>query len=117
MTERNAQTRGSVRIPFFELKKQHEQIIGEINGAVSTVMNRGNFILGEEVQKLEKEFAAYLGVEHAVGVASGTDALRLSLMALDIGKGDEVITVPNTAVATVSASIATLSLKPCKKPR
>ena len=95
------------RIPFFDLTRQYEEIRDEINNAVSSVMKKGRFILGEETEKFEQEFAAYLGVKYGVGVASGTDTLRLSLTALDIGRGDEVITVPNTAVATVSAIVQT----------
>lgn len=90
-------------IPFFDLKKQYETIKAEIDGATRRVYASGQFILGAETEAFEDEFAQYLGVEHAIGVNSGTDALHLAIRALGIGKGDEVITVPNTAVATVSA--------------
>lgn len=75
----------------------------EIDAAVAKVMDGGRYILGEEVELFEQEFAAYIGVAHAIGVASGTDALHLALRACGIGHGDEVITVSHTAVATVAA--------------
>jgi len=75
----------------------------EIDAAVRTVLESGSYILGPEVESFEAEFAAYLGVAHAVGVANGTDALELALRACDVGQGDSVITVSHTAVATVAA--------------
>jgi len=75
----------------------------EIDGAIGRVLDGGHYILGPEVEAFEREFAAYLGVPHVVGVASGTDALALALRACGIGSGDEVITVGHTAVATVAA--------------
>ncbi len=90
-------------IPFFDLKKQHASIQAELLEAAQRVMASGWFILGPEVEAFEREFAAYLGVAHAVGVGSGTEALHLALRALCVGQGDEVVTVPNTAVATVAA--------------
>jgi dTDP-3-amino-3,4,6-trideoxy-alpha-D-glucose transaminase len=90
-------------IPFFDLKKQYASIKSEIDAATQRVYASGWFILGPETEAFEKEFAQYIGVQHAVGVNSGTDALHLALRALGIGAGDEVITVPNTAVATVAA--------------
>jgi len=76
---------------------------GEIDGAVMRVLDRGRYILGEEVKAFENEFAAYIGVAHGIGVASGTQGLQLALTACGIGAGDEVITVSHTAVATVAA--------------
>ena len=73
--------------------------------AIADVLSGGWYILGEQVSAFEREFAAYCGANHAVGVASGTDALLLALKAFDIGPGDEVITVPHTAVATVTAIV------------
>ncbi len=84
-------------------KAQYESHKAEIDAAVAQVLERGWYILGEEVRAFEEEFAAYLGVRYAAGCASGTEALLLALVACDIGSGDEVITVPHTAVATVSA--------------
>lgn len=74
--------------------------------AIARVLDSGSYILGEEVEAFERAFASYCGVAQAVGVGSGTDALILALKALDIGSGDEVITVSHTAVATVAAIIA-----------
>jgi len=75
----------------------------EIEAAVLRVLRGSRYILGPEVAALEQEFAAYIGTGHAIGVANGTDALELALRALEIGPGDEVITVSHTAVATVAA--------------
>ena len=73
-----------------------------MDSAVQRVLNRGWFILGEEGQQFEREFAAYLGARHALGVASGTDAIHLALVAAGVQAGDEVITVANTCVPTVT---------------
>ncbi len=75
----------------------------EIEAAALKVLRSNRYILGEEVEALEREFADYIGVHSAVGVANGTDALEIAIRALDIGPGDEVITVSHTAVATVAA--------------
>jgi dTDP-4-amino-4,6-dideoxygalactose transaminase len=75
----------------------------EILEAIEKVLNSGQYILGPEVQAFEQEFAQFVGVRFGIGVASGTDALYLALRAVDVGPGDEVITVPHTAVATVAA--------------
>lgn len=75
----------------------------EIEQAIHRVLEGGRYILGPELSALEQEFAAYIGTNHAIGVANGTDALELALRALEIGLGDEVITVSHTAVATVAA--------------
>jgi dTDP-4-amino-4,6-dideoxygalactose transaminase len=75
----------------------------EIEQAINRVLEGGRYILGPELGALEQEFAAYIGTAHAIGVANGTDALELALRALDIGPGDEVVTVSHTAVATVAA--------------
>jgi dTDP-4-amino-4,6-dideoxygalactose transaminase len=77
----------------------------EIDASISRVLNKGWYILGEEVKMLEKEFAEYVGVSYGIGVGNGTDALHLALVACGIGPGDEVITVSHTAVATVSAIV------------
>jgi dTDP-4-amino-4,6-dideoxygalactose transaminase len=78
----------------------------EIDAAIARVLASGRYILGEEVIAFEREFAAYCGAAHGVGVNSGTDALIIALRALGIGEGDEVITVSHTAVATVAAIVA-----------
>lgn len=90
-------------IPFVDLKAQYRSIEQEINAAISAVLNRGWFILGEEVKVFEEEFANYCGARFGVGVGSGTEALHLALLACGIKPGDEVITVPNTAMPTISA--------------
>ena len=82
---------------------QFESYQTEIEEAVLKVMRGNQYILGPEVEALEAEFAEYIGVRHAIGVANGTDAIELALRALEIGQGDEVITVSHTAVATVAA--------------
>lgn len=75
----------------------------EIDTAIGEVLERGRYILGTEVEAFEVEFARFIGVDHAVGVASGTDALHLALRACGIGRGDGVVTVSHTAIATVAA--------------
>lgn len=92
-----------MQIPFFELKKQYLSIQEEIDQAVARVLQSGWYILGREVEAFETEFAAYCQARACVGVASGTDAIRLALTACGIEAGDEVITVPNTAVPTIVA--------------
>jgi len=82
---------------------QYQRHKAEIDQAIHKVLERGWYILGEEVQNFESEFADYIGVDFAISVGSGTDALHIALRAFDIGPGDEVITVSNTAVATVAA--------------
>ena len=75
----------------------------EIERAMSRVLSSGTYILGREVERLEEEFAEFLGVRHSIAVANGTDGIALALKALGVGAGDEVITVSHTAVATVAA--------------
>lgn len=77
----------------------------EIHEAVRSVLSSGNYILGDEVARFEDEFAQYLGIEHASGCGSGTDALVLALRALDVGRGDEVIVPSHTATATAAAVV------------
>ena len=96
---------------FIDLTTQYKLIKPEINKAIQKVLNSGQFVLGEQVEKFEQEIAQYLGAKYAIGVASGTDALLLSLMALDIGQGDEVITTSFTFIATASV-IAQVGAKP-----
>ncbi|MGO6704904.1 DegT/DnrJ/EryC1/StrS family aminotransferase, partial [Rhizobium ruizarguesonis] len=90
-------------IPFLDLKAQYQSIKSEIDAAVLGVLASGQYILGEEVARLEQEFADYCNVKHAIAVNTGTSALHLSLLAAGVGPGDEVITVPFNFVATVSA--------------
>jgi dTDP-4-amino-4,6-dideoxygalactose transaminase len=90
-------------IPFVDLKAQYRSIKTEVTAAIAGVLESCEFTLGSEVAAFEKEFAAYCRAEHGVGVNSGTSALHLALLAAGVGRGDEVITVPFTFLATVSA--------------
>jgi len=100
-----------MEIPLVDLKTQYNSIKQEINQAIQKVLDSAHFILGENVSKLEEEIAKYCDTKYAVGVASGTDALILSLDALGIGGGDEVITTPFTFIAT-SEAICRVGAKP-----
>ncbi|MFC1709536.1 DegT/DnrJ/EryC1/StrS family aminotransferase [Candidatus Omnitrophota bacterium] len=88
-------------IKAIDLNKEYHSIKEEINLAIQRVLDSGWYILGDEVEKFEEEFAQYIGAGYAVGVNSGTDALLISLMALDIKSGDEVLTVSHTTTPTV----------------
>ncbi|MCL6087857.1 MAG: DegT/DnrJ/EryC1/StrS family aminotransferase [Actinobacteria bacterium] len=92
-----------MKIPFGDLSRQYKVYKKGFDTIISGVFEKGNFILGENLLKFEENFARYLGVNHAIGVASGTEALFLALKAIDIKNGDEVITVANTAIPTISA--------------
>ncbi len=87
-------------IPLLDLKKQYQNIKKEIDEAIQSVLDSGFFILGDNVKHFESEVASFIGAKFGIGVASGTDALELSLRALGIGEGDEVITTPFTFIAT-----------------
>jgi dTDP-4-amino-4,6-dideoxygalactose transaminase len=89
-----------MKVPLVDLKAQYNSIKNQIDGAILKVLSEGQFILGPEVKALETEVAAFCGTRYAVGVASGTDALHLALLACGIKSGDEVITTPFTFVAT-----------------
>lgn len=90
-------------INFVDLKRQYTSIKKEIDRVIQDVIDSSQFILGEECEKFESEFAKFIGVKYAVGVDSGSSALELSLRALGIGSGDEVITVANSYIASASA--------------
>jgi dTDP-4-amino-4,6-dideoxygalactose transaminase len=92
-----------MKIPFVDLSAQYQTIRGEIDAAIRNVLEQAAFIGGPYLKAFEKEFAAYCRTPHAVGVSNGTDAIRLALLGCDIGPGDEVITVPNTFIATTEA--------------
>ncbi len=92
-----------MNIPFLDLKAQYKQIKQEVVPAVTEAMQNGAFIGGPQVAGFEEEFAAYCDSPYCVGVGSGTDALRFALMAAGIAPGDEIITVPNTFIATTEA--------------
>ncbi len=90
-------------IPFVDLKAQYRSIQSEVGIAIERVLESADFVQAAEVQAFEEEFAAYCSTEHAIAVNTGTSALHLALLALGIGPGDEVVTVPFTFVATVAA--------------
>ena len=90
-------------VPLTDLTAQYRSIKAEIDAAMSRTLASGSFILGREVESFEKEAAAYCGAAHGVGVASGTDALHLALLACGIGAGDEVLTTPFTFIATAES--------------
>lgn len=92
-----------MKVPFLDLKAQYRTIKGEIDRAIEAVVNDTAFASGPYVEKFEQEFASYCGTRYVVGVGSGTDALWLTMLALGIGPGDEVITVPMTFIATAEA--------------
>ena len=92
-----------MKVPFLDLKAQYLTIQDEINAALQQVLDKTAFAGGPFVKQFEEDFARFCGTEFAIGVSSGTSALWLALLGLGIGPGDEVITVPNTFVATVEA--------------
>jgi dTDP-4-amino-4,6-dideoxygalactose transaminase len=98
-------------LPYVDLARQHAALKGDLLAAIGQVLDHAQFVLGEEVAEFERRFAALCGVEHAIGVNSGTDALVLALSALEVGPGDEVVTVPNSFVAT-TAAIRLLGARP-----
>jgi dTDP-4-amino-4,6-dideoxygalactose transaminase len=89
-----------MKIPFVDLKAQYKTIKSEIDGAIQSVIDDTAFIKGKYVKEYEKEYAEKYGVKHCIGVANGTDAIYVSLKALGIGAGDEVITVANSWIST-----------------
>jgi len=92
-----------MKVPFLDLKTQHASIRNEIDAVIKQVIDNTAFAGGPFVAQFEKEFASFCQGDFAIGVGSGTDALWLSLLALEIGSHDEVITVPNTFIATAEA--------------
>ena len=96
---------------FIDLKTRHKLIGDKINARIQKVMDHGQFILGPEVVELEEKLAEYTGSKHCVTVSSGTDSLLIALMALGVGAGDEVITVPYTWISTAEV-VALLGAKP-----
>jgi dTDP-4-amino-4,6-dideoxygalactose transaminase len=96
-----------VKIPFVDLHAQYRSIASDVTGAMMRVVERGDYILGDDVRLFEQDFAKYIGTSEAIAVGSGLDALELALRAYGIGSGDEVITAANTFIATVLAIMAT----------
>jgi len=92
-----------VNIPFFDYRRQLRTIDKEVNSAIKRVLHSGQLILGNEGKMFEDDFAKYIGSKYAIGVNSGTDAIKIALKAIDIKPHDEIITVANTAVPTISA--------------
>ncbi|WP_457633947.1 DegT/DnrJ/EryC1/StrS family aminotransferase [Oceanithermus desulfurans] len=100
-----------IEIPIYDPRPEIAALKGEIDAAIRRVVDSGRFILGPEVEAFEEEVADYLGVRHAIGLNSGTDALVIGLRALSVGPGDEVITTPFTFFATAEA-ISLVGAKP-----
>jgi UDP-2-acetamido-2-deoxy-ribo-hexuluronate aminotransferase len=98
-------------IPFIDLKSQYAALKPQIQARINRVLDHGQYIMGPEVQELEDKLAAYTGAKHCITVASGTDALLISLMALGIKPGDEIVTTPFSFVATAEV-IVLLGAKP-----
>lgn len=98
-------------IPLLDLKRQYAAIQAEAEAAVCSILASGAYIMGANVKAFEEEFAAYCGVKHAISVGNGTDGLVISLKALNIGPGDEVITTPYTFFATAE-SISSVGARP-----
>src|SRR5947208_9304093 len=99
-----------VRVPYVDLAGQHKPLKAELLSAVERVIDSGQFILGPTVTEFESRFAELCGAKFAIGVGNGTDALVLALRAVGVGPGDEVITAPNSFIASASA-IALLGAK------
>jgi dTDP-4-amino-4,6-dideoxygalactose transaminase len=96
----------TMHVPFVDLRAQHAPLSRDIDEAIRGVVDRGDFILGAAVERFEREFAAFIGTRHAIGVGTGFDAIELALRAFGIGPGDEVVTAANTFIATVMAIVA-----------
>lgn len=92
-------------VPFVDLQRLHAEVMPELRRAFEDVVAKGAFTLGEAVERFERDFASYIGVSDAIGVASGTDALHLALRACGVQPGDEVITAANTFTATAEAIV------------
>ncbi len=100
-----------MKVNLADLVAQYNQIKNEIDEAIQAVLDTGHFVLGEASQEFEQNLSEYIGVQHALGCASGTDALQLAMMAHGIGAGDEIISIPMTFIATIEVMIL-LGIKP-----
>ncbi|CAN5589272.1 DegT/DnrJ/EryC1/StrS family aminotransferase [soil metagenome] len=94
-----------MRVPFYDVKAQYDELASEIDAAVHGVVSSGGYVLGPEHNAFEREIAEYQGVRHAIGVANGTDAIRIALDCAGIGPGDEVITTAFTFVASIETIV------------
>ncbi|RYG32763.1 hypothetical protein EON81_19850, partial [bacterium] len=92
-------------VPFYDVKAQYDELAPEIDAAVHAVVAGGRYVLGPEHNDFEREIAEYQGVKHAIGVANGTDALRIAMDAAGIGPGDEVVTTAFTFVASTETIV------------
>src|SRR5205809_6809540 len=92
-----------MKVPFLDLRAHHEPLREQLDAAIAQVIDSGAFAGGPFVASFERDFATYCSASFVVGVGTGTDALWLSLLALGVGAGDEVITVPSTFMATAEA--------------
>ncbi len=99
----SATTAQGEAIPFLDLRTQHRELRGELVAAFEKALDNAAFVGGSEVEEFEREFAQFIGVPHVAGLNSGTDALRFAYMAMGVEPGDEIITVPNTFIATTEA--------------
>ena len=86
--EQTTTDKTSARVPFVDLAPMHSEVTAEIESAIAATVERGDFILGEEVARFEEDFAAYCGARHAIGVGSGTAALQIAVLALGLERGD-----------------------------
>ncbi|NRB45981.1 MAG: aminotransferase class I/II-fold pyridoxal phosphate-dependent enzyme, partial [Verrucomicrobiales bacterium] len=96
---------------FTDLKSQQARIREDIDERIKKVLDHGQYILGPEIEEMEEMLATYVGAKHCIGASSGTDTLLMALMALGIGPGDEVITVPYTWISTAEM-IALIGARP-----
>ena len=89
--------------PLNDLRRQHDSLKAELDGAVAAALSAGQYILGPGAERFEERFAAYSGARFGVGTGSGTDAVRIALQAVGVGPGDSVVTVANAGVPPVAA--------------